>query len=92
MNLPPPITQKAYNQHLVEIEKLCKKHAENLIKDPADRQREKVGRERPDDIGSNGVAEVAVTVDGTWQRRGHSSKIGVILVISVDTGEVLDYL
>lgn len=91
MNLPPPVTQKAYNQHLEEIEKVSKKHAENLMQDAADRLREKVCKERPDDIGSNGVAEVAVTVDGTWQKHGHSSKIGVIFVISVDTGEILDY-
>ena len=28
MNLPPPITQRAYNQHLVEIEKHSTKHAD----------------------------------------------------------------
>ena len=37
------------------------------------------------------IVKVAVTVDGTKQRRGHSSKIGVVFVISVRTGEVLDY-
>ena len=38
------------------------------------------------------VADVAVTVDGIWQKRGHTSKIGVIFIISVLTGEVLDFL
>ena len=38
------------------------------------------------------IADVAVTVDGTWQKRGHSSKIGVVFVISVKTGEILDYV
>ena len=33
-----------------------------------------------------------MTVDSTWQKRGHASKIGVIFVISVDTGEILDYV
>ena len=61
------------------------------MQEAADRLREKVCRERPDDVDSDGVAEVAVTVDGTWQKRGHSLKIGVIFVISVDTGEILDY-
>ena len=37
------------------------------------------------------VANVAVTVDGTWQKRGHTSKIGVVFVISVLTGLILDY-
>ena len=30
--------------------------------------------------------------DSTWQKWGHSSKIGVVFVISVRTGEVLDYI
>lgn len=36
------------------------------------------------------VAEVAVSVDGTWQKQGHSSKIGVVFVIAIKTGEILD--
>ena len=37
------------------------------------------------------LLEFTVTIDGTWQKRGHSSKMGVIFVISVATGEILDY-
>ena len=36
---------------------------------------------------------VSVTVDGTWQKRyGFSSLVGAVFIISVDTGEVLDYV
>ena len=38
------------------------------------------------------VADVAVSVDGTWQKRGHSSRIGVVFILLVDTGEVQDYV
>ena len=38
------------------------------------------------------VADVAVTVGGTWQKRGHTSKIGVIFIISVLTGLVVKSL
>ena len=41
--------------------------------------------------GEKLIANVAVTVDNTWQKRGHSSKIGVVFVISVLNGEILDY-
>ena len=37
------------------------------------------------------IASVAVTVDGTWQRRGHCSKYVILFVISVLTGGVLDF-
>jgi hypothetical protein len=93
MNLPPPVTKKAYNEHLIKIEKLASSHVEQVMKDASERLRKKISVEQPDNIESSeiDIAHVAVTVDGTWQKRGHSSKIGVIFVISVDTGEILDY-
>ena len=41
-----------------------------------------------DIININGkpVAKVPVTVDGTWMRRGHNSKQGVVFIMSVHTG------
>ncbi|GFU86079.1 retrovirus-related Pol polyprotein from transposon TNT 1-94 [Trichonephila clavipes] len=36
------------------------------------------------------VAECGVSVDGTWQRQGHSSLNGCVAVLSIDTGKVLD--
>ena len=94
MNLPPPVTKKAYNQHLIQIKKAAVKNAENLMQESARRLIHKVATERPRDIeeiDEQTVANVPVTVDGTWQKRGHSSKIGVVFVISIDTGEILDY-
>ena len=37
------------------------------------------------------VSDIAVSFDGTWAKRGHTSPFGIMFVISVDTGEVLDY-
>ncbi|XP_068084596.1 uncharacterized protein [Anabrus simplex] len=34
--------------------------------------------------------DIAVAVDGTWQRRGHTSLNGVVTVTSMDNGKVLD--
>ena len=34
---------------------------------------------------------IAISVDGTWQKRGYSSKLGVVFVIAIETGEILDY-
>ena len=36
------------------------------------------------------VFDIAVSFDGTWAKRGHTSLFGIVFVISVDTGEVLD--
>ena len=35
--------------------------------------------------------DAVVSFDGTWAKRGFTSLTGVVFVISVDTGEVLDY-
>lgn len=37
------------------------------------------------------VVDAAVSFDGTWAKRGFTSLTGVVFVLSVDTGEVLDY-
>ena len=96
MDLPPPVTKKAYNQHLISIEKQSVTNAEKLMSDAAERLKQITAKEHPENIhpSSDGsiVADVAVSVDGTWQKRGHSSKIGVIFVISIRTGEILDYV
>ena len=72
-----------------------KNNAEGIMKDAAKRLRDRIVIERPQDIddeNEDSIAKVAVTVDGTWQKEAtHSSKIGMVFVISVDTGEILDY-
>ena len=93
MNLQPPVAKEAYKKHIVQIEKATKSNAEAVMKDAAKRLRE-IMTKHLDDIEMDGediIANVALTVDGTWQKRGHSSKIGVVFVISVKTGEILDY-
>ena len=34
------------------------------------------------EISGHAATEVAVSIDGTWQKRGHSSKIGVVFAVS----------
>ena len=77
-----------------QIEKIAVENAEALMCEAAERLRNLVSNENADDmvnIDGHAVAKVAVTVDGTWQKRGHSSKIGVIFAVAVRTGEILDY-
>jgi len=42
-------------------------------------------------ITDTSVLDVAVSFDGTWAKRGHTSLLGVVFVISVDSGEALDF-
>ena len=95
MNLPPPVLSKPYNRHLKTIEEAAVHEAEEKMNDAAARLIEITRTEEPSKIvkleSGKEVAQVSVTVDGTWQKRGHTSKIGVVFILSVRTGEVLDY-
>ncbi|GFS67050.1 uncharacterized protein NPIL_230011 [Nephila pilipes] len=49
---------------------------------------QKVTQEAVWENGSN--KNIAVAVDGIWQKRVHTSLNGVITVTSIDTGKVID--
>ena len=73
MYLPPPIHSKSYSKVLKNLEVKSEKAAEKIMKEAADRLLSSCS---PDNIelNPNGVmtARVAVKLDGTWQKRGHS--------------------
>ncbi|XP_076439059.1 uncharacterized protein LOC143277962 [Babylonia areolata] len=39
-----------------------------------------------------GILNVSVSIDGSWQKRGHSSHSGVVTVMDIMTGLILDYI
>ena len=95
MNLPKPVTKKPYNEIQKKIAENSIKQAKKLMKNSTKRLYELTEIENPENIliteDNEKFANVAVTVDGTWMKRGHQSKSGVVFVQSVRTGEVLDY-
>ena len=96
MDLPAPISEHPYQNIMKSLSEESVKQAETLMCDAAKRLIDIVRSEDPEkiEIGPNGevIAHVVVTVDGKWQLRGHCSKIGVVFVISVKTGEVLYHI
>lgn len=77
LNVPPPPVR--YNFHETFIGKVVKKicHASMTT----------AVNETVTKTGSN---YLCVAVDGSWQRRGHSSLNGVVSITSVETGKVID--
>ncbi|GFU86694.1 uncharacterized protein TNCV_2881141 [Trichonephila clavipes] len=53
----------------------------------------KVVRKHHEDLlgSANGVIDITVLYDGTWQKRGHSSLYGIGIVIDILTGLIIDY-
>ena len=79
MNMPTPMLKNNYQKLTNKLLVSAKNVAEKSMSDAASKLR-----------GSASTAEVGVSVDGTWQRKGFTSMNGIITAISVDNGKVLD--
>jgi hypothetical protein len=77
MNLPsPPGRYYEYEAILGAVsEKICMSSMEGAAKEA---------------INVAGSNNLSVAVDGSWQKRGHTSLNGIVSVTSFDTGKVLD--
>ena len=82
-NMPPPCHIIAWKNH---ASARYESHKEQLQK-----ARDKVFSPHSDNYESD-VAEIALSFDGTWPKRGYAANFGNSFVLSVDTGEVLDYV
>lgn len=78
MNMPPPLVPNSYSSTVKIISSVVCTLAEEVMQSAAIEVKRKVG------------LECGVSGDGSWQRRGFSSHNGVVTVISVDTGKILD--
>ena len=84
MNMPC-ISKPAYQQQIETILLSLEEEANEEMKN--------AGKELHELMISNetgDVVDIAVSFDGTWAKRGFTSLTGVVFVISVDTGKVLD--
>ena len=88
MGLTQPINKNAYQKITNNISKSSSNLANELMQAAAQKL---IKQMYPGETIERKIADVKVSVDGTWQRRGHCSKIGVIFIIAIDTGDVLDF-
>ena len=83
MNMPPPPTEKAFlsnSRHIKAIAKeTMKKAGEEFF-----------SLKKQSNLSGVEPVNCGVSCDGTWQKRGYSSRNGCVTVTSVDTGKVLD--
>ena len=84
MNMPPPPTARAYQKNTRTIAKHVKVIAKDGMSSAAKEIRD-AQHAREDDLVNCGVS-----CDGTWQKREYSSQNGCVIVMSIDTGKVLD--
>ena len=80
VNLPKPVTANNYDKIINRLVKTTKAVADITMQDACEELR----------AASDAIKDVEVSSDGTWQPRGYSSLNGVVTVISIKNGKVLD--
>ena len=72
MNIPPPVEHTAYQRHLEHIADAAQVAAKESCVTAAKEAEE-----------SMEFKNIQVSVDGSWQKRGFSSKNGIVTVLTV---------
>lgn len=86
MNMSKPITRMSYNNHNGVIATQAKVIGERSMKAEADKVRQTHETEQD----AEGILNVDVSNDGSWQRRGFSSLNGVTTTMLKETGKCVD--
>lgn len=85
MCLPPPVTDNFYAQHKAVITAAVMREALVSCKQAGVELHKLADKPVDECIG------IKVTCDGTWATRGFTSQFGVVIVMSFETGKVLDF-
>ena len=83
LDIPKPMSKPVYDSHRAQVHKAAVEIGSQSMKTAAAAVIEYRSAEAA-------PSDIAVTCDGTWMRRGHSSLYGVQTVLSWQTGQVLD--
>lgn len=89
MNMPC-LSKRAYYKQVETILDVLESVTKEELLSAGQKLRKLITEENGESDTGN-VIDAAVSFDGTWAKRGFTSLTGVVFVVSVDTGEVLDY-
>lgn len=84
LGMPPPLAPASYSVYSKELSSVTAEVAESKMVEAANYLHHIEKKPLVE------VIDTIVTLDGTWQKRGHASLLGVVVVISWKTGLVLD--
>ena len=90
LNMPAPCQPSAWNDHSEALYHAHKKAIDERLS-KARAFVHQLHRKNNPDLTEDDVIEIGVSFDGTRSKRGFTANFGVGFVISVDSGEVLDY-
>ena len=85
LDVPGPMAKRTYEKCSKEIKDAAVLEAKESMSAAAREVRELNNCE------DGALADIAITIDGTWMKRGHSSLYGAVFALPWQTGKVLDY-
>ena len=97
-NLPSPVNKDSWTKHTKALEQIANDLLEKELKKAAIEVKIFLQGENEDmtivDMSEEQLTDVVldagVSIDGSWNQQGWSARDGVVAVISIDTGKVLD--
>ena len=90
MGMPSPSSSKSWLEQNRSINAVAKEEFEEETNEAGRRLREKLQTDEGKAFNKDEVLDIAGSFDGSWHHRGFTSSHGVGVIMSVDTGEVLD--
>ncbi|RUS88033.1 hypothetical protein EGW08_004199 [Elysia chlorotica] len=87
----PPMHEKTWRSHLIVIARQTDRIKNDILQQARDRVISYYRETEPDSFDADGVLNIGVIYDGTWAKRGFTSKLGAGAVIDTITGLVLDF-
>lgn len=89
LNLPLPVSRGPWGNHTKALNEIVTKLLEEDLRQAGLEVRQ-YQLNISEEFEENGVVNAGVSVDGSWSSRGWTARDGLVSVISIDTGKVLD--
>lgn len=86
VNMPPPMSKPAYNKVVKRIQPCYSDVAVSSMKKAAEDTKSLLNQSNEE-----GPVNCSVSIDGSWQRRGHASLNGIVTAIAKESGKCVDF-
>ena len=90
MDLPPPMHHKTWQFRKQDLNSSATRAADKHLQEAAAEIR-KAYADLHIEADADGVLDLLVSMDGSWQKRGWSSHNGIAVVVELHTGLIIDY-
>ena len=95
LNLPRPISRGPWSSHTKALEEAAGNFLEQELSNAALKVRQYLSAngqltiDKGEELETK-VIDAGISIDGSWSSRGWTARYGVVAVVSIDTGKVLD--